>query len=256
MSIEMHLNDAIQKYDSVSGHYDRVMDIVFGVLLNLERHRERVIGLIGDIEGGTVIDVGCGTGRNLPLLVSKIGARGRIIGIDCSRGMLELAERRAQQHGWGNVELLLGDAVELRDVREPVDAIVSVWCYGTVYDLDAALNRAIDVLRPGGRIAIMTFARAWPVHGPLRWLYPLYRALVRRAGIDPSGQFEDAALRAKWNRGRALLHARLEELHEETYLQGAGLIIAGRKPAEVARVDAALASEQPRFDRLGETSAA
>lgn len=230
----MRLDDVVQKYDAASRHYDRLMDIVFGAVLDAERHRERVIGLLGDVEGGTVVDVGCGTGRNFPLLAQSVGERGRIIGIDCSHGMLEQARRRVQRHGWRNIELMHGDAVKLEGVREPVDAVVSVWCYGTVYDLAGALNRAVDVLRPGGGIAIMTFVRACPEHGPLRWLYPFYRFAVRCAGIDPSNDFDNAGLEAKWKRGRQVLHARLRELHEEPYLQGAGLMIAGRKPLPAA----------------------
>lgn len=226
----MHLDDVVEKYDAASKHYDRMIDIVFGRVLNVERHRERVIGLIGDVEGGVVVDVGCGTGRNFPLLVRSVGEHGRIIGVDCSEGMLDQARHRVQQHGWHNIDLVRGDAVELAGIREPVDAVVSVWCYGTVYDLVGALNRAIDVLRPGGRIAIMTFVRACPEGGLLRWLYPLYRFAVQCAGIDPSRDFDSAALEAKWERGRQVLHARLEDLHEEPYLQGAGLIIVGRRP--------------------------
>lgn len=234
----MRLEDVVRRYDAASRHYDRFMDVVFGRLLDVERLRERVVDSIGDLAGGTVLDVGCGTGRNFPLLVQRVGEDGRVIGVDCSAGMLEQAQRRVDRHGWRNVELLCGDAVTLDRIDTPVDAVVSIWCYGTVYDLDAALNRAVDVLRPGGHIAIMTFTRAGPEHGPLRWLYPFYRFAVRCAGIDPSRDFDNAALQEKWRRGRRVLRARLAEMHEEPYLRGAGLIITGRKagqPAGVAR---------------------
>lgn len=226
----MKLADAVRKYDAAAKHYDRFMDLVFGKLLNVERHRERVVALLGDVEGKTVVEVGCGTGRNLSMLVRAVGPRGRVIGVDCSHGMLEQAEQRIRRHGWRNVELVHGDAVELDAIREPVDAVLSVWCYGTVYDLAGALRRAVDVLGPNGRLAIMTFVRASPERGALRWLYPVYRFAVRCAGIDPSREFDNAALAARWELGRALLRDLLVDLHEETYLQGAGLVLAGRKP--------------------------
>ncbi|HEX6993667.1 MAG TPA: class I SAM-dependent methyltransferase [Gammaproteobacteria bacterium] len=235
----MQLADAVRKYDAASRHYDRFMDVVFGKVLDVERYRERVVGLLGNLEGKTVIDIGCGTGRNFPLLVKTVGPRGRVVGLDCSAGMLAEARRRVERHGWHNVELVRGDAVALDGVDEPVDAVLSVWCYGTVYDLAGALRRATDVLRPGGRIAIMTFVRASPERGPLRWLYPLYRFAVRCAGIDPARDFDNAALAARWQRGREILRGLLWDLHEERYLQGAGLIIAGRKPLETARAAAA-----------------
>lgn len=228
----MHLDDVVQKYNAASKHYDRLMDVVFGKVLGAEQHRERIVELLGDVRGGTVVDVGCGTGRNFSLLANSVGEHGRVIGIDYSDGMLDEARRRVEQHGWRNVELMRGDAVTLDGLHEPVDAIVSAWCYGTVYDLEGALNRAVDVLRPGGRLAIMTFTRACPERGPLRWLYPFYRFAVRCAGADPSRDFDNAALEAKWKHGREVLRARVGDLHEEPYLQGAGLILAARKPAQ------------------------
>jgi len=234
----MQLPDAVRKYDAASKHYDRFMNLVFGKLLDVERLRERVVGLLGNLEGKTVIDIGCGTGRNFALLVNAVGERGRVIGLDCSDGMLAQARQRVRRNGWHNVELVRGDAVELDAVREPVDAALSVWCYGTVYDLPLALRRATDALHPGGRLAIMTFVRASPERGPLRWLYPLYRVAVRCAGADPARDFDNAALEARWARGRATLRRLLKDLHEETYLQGAGLIVAGRKPLQAAAAGA------------------
>ena len=125
-----------------------------------------------------------------------------------------------------------GDAVELDGIPEPADAVLSVWCYGTVYDLSAALRRAADVLHPGGRLAIMTFVRASPDRGPLRRLYPVYRFAVRCAGLDPARDFDNAALETRWAHGRDVLRALLWDIHEEKYLQGAGLIISGRKPLQ------------------------
>lgn len=53
---------------------------------------------------------------------------------------------------------------------ELVDALVSVWCYGIVYDFEAALRRAVEVVRPGGHLAVMDFAAARAEHGWARAL--------------------------------------------------------------------------------------
>jgi ubiquinone/menaquinone biosynthesis C-methylase UbiE len=226
----MQLGDVVRNYDWAAPRYDRWTDLVFGRLLGVEKYRERTIDLLGPLEGATVLDVGCGTGRNFPILAPRVGATGRIIGLDYSEGMLAQARERVQARGWGNVELLRGDAARLEGVPENVDAVVSIWCLGIVYDLEAALQRALDVLRPGGRIAIMDFSRARPDRGPLHWFYPLYAFALVRAGIDSPEDLNDDALRQRWERGRRFLRDRLDGVHEETYLYGGGLIIAGEKP--------------------------
>ena len=76
----------------------------------------------------------------------------------------------------------------------------------------------------------MDFFRSRPDRGPLRWLYPVYSFVLKRAGIDTAEDLDDAGLRARWERGRKFLEGRLVGLQEERYLQGTGLILAGRRP--------------------------
>jgi ubiquinone/menaquinone biosynthesis C-methylase UbiE len=144
--------------------------------------------------------------------------------------MLAQARKRVAAQGWRNVEVMRGDAATLQGVPGKVDAVVSIWCLGIVHDLEGALHRALDVLRPGGRIAIMDFQHARPDRGPLRWLYPLYSVALQRAGIDSAEDLDDAKLHAKWEQGRRVLRARLRDVSEDTCLRGTGLIMAGAKP--------------------------
>jgi ubiquinone/menaquinone biosynthesis C-methylase UbiE len=230
----MQLEDVARNYDRASRYYDLLTDVVFERILGLEKCRRRTIELLGDIEGATVLDVGCGTGRNLPYLVPRVGERGRVIGLDFSEGMLERARRRVRTKGWRNVSLIQGDAVELEGIAAPVDAVVSAWCYGIVYDLEAALHRAVDVLKPGGRLAIMDFDRARPESGPLRRLYPVYEKVLRWAGIDTAEDLDVERLRERWKRGHRVLRDRLSDVHEERYSSGAGIIVAGNAAGESA----------------------
>lgn len=227
----MRLDDVTRSYDKASKYYDLLTDVVFGRVLGVEKVRARAVELLGDLRGATVLDVGCGTGRNLPLLEARVGERGRIVGFDYPEGMLAQARRRVREHGWFNVELVRGDAAELVGVPDSVDALPSVWCLGIVHDLPAALERALCVLRPGGALAIMDFSRARPDRGLLRWLYPLYSVALERAGIDAAEDLDDGRLREKWARGRELLRSRLADVREETYMKDAGFILAGHKPA-------------------------
>ena len=105
----MKLSEVSQNYNSAARYYDRLTDIVFGHILGLEKYRSYTIDLLGDLDGATVLDLGCGTGRNFSLLVERVGERGNIIGVDYSEGMLEQARRRIQAKGWRNIELVRGD---------------------------------------------------------------------------------------------------------------------------------------------------
>lgn len=227
----MNLNDASRNYDRASSFYDALTELVFGRLLGVERLRENTLDLLGALAGATVLDVGCGTGRNLPSLVRRVGPSGRVIGVDASEGMLEKARRRVEAFGWQNVTLHEGDAVTLAAIDEPVDALVSVWCYGIVYDLEAALRLAVQLVRPGGHLAVMDFAAARAERGWARALYPVYAAVLRMARIDTAADLDDAALRARWQAGRAILGSALDGWHEEPYLGDLGFIGAGQKPS-------------------------
>lgn len=226
----MRLQDVPNNYDRAAKRYDKWTDLVFGRILGIEELREHTIDLLGDIDGKVVLDIGCGTGRNFPFLVRRVGPRGRVIGIDYSQGMLDVAKARVEREGWRNVELARDNAAKLATIDSTVDAAVSVWTMGIVHDLDSALTRAVEVLRAGGRIAIMDFDRARPDRGWLRWLYPVYSLVLRWAGIDSAEDLDDARLRAKWQSGREVLASRIGHIEEERYLNGGGIILSGTNP--------------------------
>ncbi len=79
------------------------------------------IAQLGLHEGDTVIDIGCGTGLNFPLIQDAIGATGRLVGLDASADMLSQARRRADRRGWANVDLLQADATTVAP-----DAVIAV----------------------------------------------------------------------------------------------------------------------------------
>jgi ubiquinone/menaquinone biosynthesis C-methylase UbiE len=104
--------------------------------------------------GQTVMEVGCGTGRNLGLLREAVGLDGEVIGVDATPRMLAEARQLVARHGWRNVSLMDADAAELA-LETPVDLVYFSLSYSVVPDRDGALERAWRALRPGGRLVIM-----------------------------------------------------------------------------------------------------
>lgn len=196
----MQISEVFKNYNGAARYYDRLTDFVFGRILGLEKYRSHTIDLLGDLDGATVLYLGCGTGRNFPLLVERVGERGKIIGLDYSEGMLELARRHVQTEGRRNTKLVRGDAARLDRVSKPVYAVTAICVFGIVYDLEATLDRVVNTIRPGGSLSIMDFGKPRPDRGLLRWLFPLYSIVLRRAGIDSAEDLDNAKLEAKWAR--------------------------------------------------------
>ena len=86
-----------------------LLDVVTSVgMLGFDvRARREALRLLDPRPGERILDVACGTGRNLPRLAAAVGSAGAIIGIDRSGALLKRAERRTA--GLPNVELVCGD---------------------------------------------------------------------------------------------------------------------------------------------------
>ncbi|HTA32275.1 MAG TPA: methyltransferase domain-containing protein [Solirubrobacteraceae bacterium] len=104
--------------------------------------------LEGIAPDATVLDVGCGTGRVTEQLLALVPS-GRVLALDASADMVELARRRLG----GRAQVWFQDALEL-DLDEPVDAIVSTAALHWVPDHDRLWMRLAGALRPGGVLEI------------------------------------------------------------------------------------------------------
>jgi len=225
----MQLEQVTRGYGRAAHGYDRRLRFWFGTVLRIAKYRERAIELLGPLEGARVLDIGCGTGANLPWLVPRVGRTGQVVGLDYTPAMLDQATKRVESNGWSNVALVQGDAVSLDAVQGSFDAVLSTYCFGLLYDIEQAMNRAIDKLKPNGRIVVLDFERVRPT-GPLALLYPIYAEMLVRYGIDSREDLDQAVLRDRWDRAQAVMRARLEDFEEEHFLFELGLLVHGSAP--------------------------
>ena len=143
--------------DFVARRYDRIAGLItfFEWLLCVpEGFRRRAAESLELRRGDRVLEIGCGTGRNLPYLREAVGPAGRVYGVDLSDGMLTKANELCDRHQWNNVTLVRRDAVEY-SAPEPLDGIIFGLSYNTMPHHRAVLRHALTLLRPGGRIVIM-----------------------------------------------------------------------------------------------------
>jgi ubiquinone/menaquinone biosynthesis C-methylase UbiE len=105
-------------------------------------------------EGEVVLDIGCGTGIDLLLAASAVGDTGKVIGLDLTPEMVDLARAHVATQGLTNVELLLApmEAIPLPDAS--VDVIISNGVFNLSHDKDRAFAEAQRVLQPGGRMVV------------------------------------------------------------------------------------------------------
>lgn len=113
------------------------------------------------LDGLTILDLGCGAGRDVYLLSQLVGEKGQVIGVDMTEEQLEIARRHEKYHqkafGYqhGNVRFLHGyierlDELDLAD--DSVDVIVSNCVINLALDKAAVLREVFRVLKPGGEL--------------------------------------------------------------------------------------------------------
>lgn len=113
------------------------------------------------LEGCTVLDLGCGTGRDAYILSQLVGQHGRVIGVDMTEAQLEPARRHVDYHmdtfGYhhANVDFRQGFIEDLRalDIADDsVDVVVSNCVINLSPDKPAVFREIFRVLKPGGEL--------------------------------------------------------------------------------------------------------
>jgi len=112
------------------------------------------VALAGLREGETVLDLGSGGGIDVFIAANKVGANGRVIGVDMTGAMINKATAAALRHGYGNVEFRLGEIENLPVEDGSVDVVISNCVVNLSTDKEKVFQEAYRVLKPSGRILI------------------------------------------------------------------------------------------------------
>lgn len=105
-------------------------------------------------KGDTVLDLGSGGGIDVLLSARRVGATGKVYGLDMTDEMLELARANQVKAGITNVEFLKGDIEHIPLPDNSIDLIISNCVINLAPDKDRVLTEAFRVLKPGGRFAV------------------------------------------------------------------------------------------------------
>ena len=133
-------------YDVISPAYDLLFDRIF--------HPGRVaaVSLMRIAPGQRVLEIGIGTGLNLPLYPRHC----HLVGIDLSRQMLRKAHEKVEELGLADVTLLVMDATRLTFADDAFDHVLATYVISAVPDPVQVLREARRVCRPGGSIVMLS----------------------------------------------------------------------------------------------------
>jgi phosphatidylethanolamine/phosphatidyl-N-methylethanolamine N-methyltransferase len=137
-------------YDFYSPVYDFLFKKIF------EPGRIAAMRMIGPELKGRVLEVGIGTGLNLPLYPWDVN----LVGIDLSEGMLRKAQERVQELRMSGVTLKVMDASSLDFGDAEFDATLATYTISAVPDPVAVLREMRRVTKPGGTIVMLNHFRS------------------------------------------------------------------------------------------------
>lgn len=153
----------------------------WGFTLRNQRDEIRQKLMLLDLHpGDTVLDVACGPGNTTRRLLQVVGADGLLVGVDSAATML--AQAVTETAAGDPVGYVRADATDLPFVDASFDAVS---CYGALYLMDdpaASLAEMMRVLKPGGRIAVLTTCARGP--------RPVRRVSVAASRLGPLRMFD------------------------------------------------------------------
>jgi SAM-dependent methyltransferase len=137
--------------------------------------------------GETVLDLGSGGGFDCFLASTRVGAQGRVIGVDMTSEMLEKARRNAKEGGYTNVEFRLGEIENLPVADNSVDVIISNCVVNLTPNKRRVFEEAYRVLKPGGRLMVSDIVLLRPLPEGVRESVAAYVGCV--AGAELKGEY-------------------------------------------------------------------
>lgn len=221
------MTDGPAAAQSFYGRWARVYDAVARHTPGIGSVRGALADALDLRPGDTVVEMGCGTGANVPYLREQIGPEGEYVGVDFTRPALDRARASAP---WDNVSFVRGDAAA-PPIEGQVDAVVATFVVGMLPDPARAVAGWIDLLGPDGRLGLLDAAssRRWyAAPGNLA-----FRAFVRASAPAPTRWRRDESPTTVLDRrvadARQALTRRTRTVHREQRALGYLHLAVGKR---------------------------
>ena len=162
---------------------------------------DRVIAALGLKAGQAVADVGAGTGY-FTVRLAKSAAAPRVFAVDIEHSMVHYTKQRAMKEGLKNVTGVVATATSA-NLPEPVDLILVVDTFHHIPGREAYFRKLRDLLKPGGRLAIIDWLPGGPMGPPEEFRFSpekiaaeLAKGADLKAAVATAKAYLTAALRA------------------------------------------------------------
>ncbi|XOD68187.1 MAG: bifunctional demethylmenaquinone methyltransferase/2-methoxy-6-polyprenyl-1,4-benzoquinol methylase UbiE [Flavobacteriales bacterium Tduv] len=167
-----------QMFDNISSRYD-MLNRFFSFGIDL-RWRKKVVCLLRKFYPNELLDVAAGTG-DMSIMVAKYFPASRVIGLDISEGMLDVARKkvlfkRLEQR----ISLMQGDTEKIPFDMDRFDAVTVAFGVRNFERLEVALREIHRVLKPEGVALILEFSH--PKRAFVKHLYRLYSYYMKFVG--------------------------------------------------------------------------
>lgn len=156
-------NNISKTYDFLNHFMSLGIDIIW---------RKKAISELKKDQPKLILDVATGTG-DFAFEALKALKPDKIIGVDISRGMLDIAEQKIQKRNLSDkFEVKLGDSEKLPFEADEFDAVTVAYGVRNFENLETGLADIQRVLKPGGKAVVLEFSK--PKVFPVKQLYNFY----------------------------------------------------------------------------------
>jgi precorrin-6B methylase 2/mono/diheme cytochrome c family protein len=157
-----------------------------------EERPELLMSALQIQRGATVADIGSGTGYFTWRLAEAVGPKGKVYAVDVQQSMLDLTRTAVSEHKLANVEYVLATDTSPRLPERSVDLVFIAYAYHEFGDPGAMMTAIRRVLKPGGRVLILEYAKESNI-APAAPLHKMSFVEIRRE-IEPMGFVVDQLL--------------------------------------------------------------